>query len=216
MKKGIVFILIASIFSGCVSVVKVQKSEDYIKDKSSVKKVICIAPELVYFKGSNLSAIDFKKTFDYQSFLFKRLEKYSSKAANFKFEIYHPLYSDTLGADYFNSLLPLKSELLETLFERDINVNNPQYIRSLNTVQKSVFAEPPKISPEYAYLSSIYGTPYFSWYGIVTSNGLSVVTFVIVNVETTEVVVREIIFANKRINKRNLPPLIYDSFTLIK
>lgn len=216
MKKIIPYILLIFAFSSCVSVTKIQKSEEYIKQKNDVKKVVCISPDVVCFEGKGSSIIDYPKTFDYQRFVVQQLKKYGKKAGGFDYTIFHPMISDSLGTDYFNSLLPLKSELLETLFGRDIDINNQYALGKVNTVQKSIFAEAPKISPEYSHLSKLYDTPYFSWYGVISGNKFSLVAMVIVNVETTEVMVRELMFSTSKLNKRNLPPLIYDSFKLIK
>lgn len=216
MKKLAPYLLLIFTYSSCISVVKIQKSEEYIKQKNDVKKIVCISPDIVCFEGSGLATINYTKTLDYQKFVVNKLKKYGKKAGSFDYVIFHPIISDSLSTDYFNNLLPLKSELLETLFGRDIDINNQYSVGMVNMVQKSVFAEAPKISPEYSHLSKIYGTPYFSWYGVISGSKFSLLAMVVVNVETTEVMVRELIFSTSKLNKRNLPPLIYDSFKLIK
>jgi hypothetical protein len=215
MKKVFVLLAAISLLGSCISVVRVQKSEELVKNKSALKKVVCISPDLIFYSGGGFSEIDYSKTLKNNPYFFNRLGKYAQKAGGFEYAIYHPLHSDTLSPDYFNSLLPLKSELLETLFERDMEVNKSS-TQTGKVFQKSIFAEPPKIAPDYSHLSKTYGTPYFSWYGIMSSDSYSVIAFVIVNVETTEVVAREIIFTQRKLNKRNLPPLMYDSFKNIK
>jgi hypothetical protein len=201
---------------GCAGTANIQKAEDLVSKKEQIKKAVCIDPDIIYFTNSTFTTIDYKKTNKYQPFFLSRLNKYANKSANFSFDIQHPWVTDSLGTDYFNSLLPLKFEILQTLFERDNEINSNPISVFGSAIKKTVFADVPKISPEYSYLSKKYNTPYFSWYGIFSSPNHSVLIFVVVNVETSEAVVREVVYLAHSFNKRNLPPVLYDSFKFIK
>lgn len=212
-----IFILIVSLaFTACRSFVTVQKSEKAINNMADIDTVICISPEVVFFEGSLGSAIDYRKNMEERSYYLTHLNKYGNKASKFKFKIYHPSFTPDLDADYYNLLLPLKAEIIETLFERNNKINSQAFSYLGKSVQKTVFADVPQISPDFASLSKKYGTPYFSWYGVMSSNNLSILAFAIVNVETMELVVKEIIYVGRPLNKRNSPPLLYDSFSYIK
>lgn len=202
--------------SSCSNFVTVEKSEELVQNKKSIKKVVCIAPDIICFNNDIFSGFDSKKTLEMQSFFISNLQKHGKRAADFEFEIFHPLLKDAkLTSNYFDYLLPLKAEILETIFSRENEVDRDHFRSSGKAIQKSVFADAPKISPEYAHLSKTYGTPYFAWYGVLSSNNLSVIILTIVNVETMQVTEREVIYLRKSIGKRSLPALIYDSFIYI-
>lgn len=216
MKIFYALICVLLLASSCGSFVTVEKSEELVQNKKSIKKVVCIAPDIVCFNDGIYSGFDSKKTLEMQSFFVTNLQKQGTRAADFEFVMYHPLLEGAqLPNEYFDYLLPLKSEILETIFSRENEVDRDHFRSSGKAIQKSVFADAPKISPEYAHLSKIYGTPHFAWYGVLSSKNLSVIILTIVNVETMQVTEREVIYLRHSIGKRSLPALIYDSFKYI-
>lgn len=215
MKRTILFLLAAVLLGSCRSVVTVQKAESILNKQDKIDTVICIAPDIQFFTNSIFSSLDYKKTAEFQPFFYRQFEKYSKKASSLNFKIYHPQFGTSINTDFFNSLLPLKNEIIKALFERNNDINKTFNLGG-KPLQKSVFADVPKISPDYSHLSKEYGTPYFSWYGIFSGKTISVFTFAIVNVETMEIVIKEMIYIETSVNKRNLPPLLYDSFVNIE
>lgn len=213
--RNIVIFLVIILLGACRSVVTVQKAESILSKQNKIDTVICITPDIQFFTNSNFASIDYKKTADFQPFFYKQFEKYSKKASSINFKIYHPQFGNAINTDYFNSLLPLKNEIIEALFERNNDINKT-FVFGGKALQKSVFADAPKITPDYSHLSTKYGTPYFSWYGVFSANNLAVFAFAIVNVETMEIVIKEMVFIENGVNKRNLPPLMYDTFINIE
>lgn len=215
MRNTILFLLAFCLLGSCSSVVTVQKAETILNKQDKIDTVVCITPDIQFFTNSIFSSLDYKKTVEFQPYFYKQFKRYSKKASSLNFKIYHPQFGNPITTDYFNSLLPLKNEIIEALFERNNDLNKT-FVFGGKALQKSVFADVPKISPDYSHLSKKYGTPYFSWYGVFSANNMSVFAFAIVNVESMEVVIKEMVYIEKGINKRNLPPLMYDSFINIE
>ncbi len=214
MKKFSLLAAISILLCSCSNFIQIQKCENFSNVKKNIKKIVCIAPDIALYSDENLNETDFNKTLGIKKFFQKNLKKYS-KAGNFEYVVYNPSEKDNIDASFYNNLLPLKTDLLQASLVRENPVNTGGNARG-NSITKEVFAAPSHIAPEFSALSKQYGTPYFAWYGIFSAKKKTVCIHLIVDVETSEVVYHEVKHINKRANHQNLPPLIYDSFKMMR
>jgi hypothetical protein len=217
VKKLILMLLGITLLTSCYGptrYIQIHKSENFAEEKKSIKKVVCISPNITIYTNYDLDDTDFERTLAIKNFFFKNLMKYN-KASKFEYVIYNPSDQENTDASFYNDLLPLKSDLLQASLIRENPLNAKNSGRN-NRVTKTVFAAPSRIAPEFSSLSKQYGTPYFSWYGIFSAQGKTVSIYLLVNVETSEMVYHEMKRISKRANRRNLPPLIYDSFKMMR
>lgn len=208
-----VIILLCSC-SGSTKYIQIHKSENFSDVKKSIEKVVCISPNIAMYHDYDLNDADFERSQEIRKFFLSSLGKYS-KAGKFNYVIYNPSDKEKTDVAFYNDLLPLKSDLLQASLIRE-NPLNTSWSGRNNSITKAVFAAPSRIAPEFSYLSAQYGTPYFAWYGIFSSKGKTVAVHLLVNVETSEMVYHEMKRISKRANKRNIPPLIYDSFKMMR
>ena len=183
--------------------------------QEEMQKVICIYPQIKIFTDHNFETLDYVQTTSLEDFFLKNIKKYGS-AGGFEFVVYDPSDSSMIDSKFYNELIPLKNDIIQAVLMRDNPLNNSYSHVDHNSIQKSVFADPIRIAPAFSYLSAKYDTPYFNWYILLSSKGKTITLHLIVNVETSEFVYYEQKKISRKVNKKNIIPLIYDSFKMIK
>lgn len=215
MKKYIPAILPLLFLTSCTNYfIDIQRTENFADTKKEIKKVICISPDVAFFEDSDFDNMDYNRTLSYESYFLKKLKKYAKKG-KFDYEIEHPLISNNINSDFYNLLIPLKDDILQAALVRE-NPLNEINSRNNKSISRMVFVAPSNIAPQFSSLSKTFGTPYFAWYGVFSSKHRSVFINMIVDVETSQVLYHEIKGIDRRLNKTNFPPLVYDSFKMIK
>ncbi len=215
MKKYILAFSPLLLLCGCTNYfIDIQRTENFKDTRKDIKKVICISPDVAFYTDGDFDNIDYERTMAFENYFLEKLKKYG-KVSNFEFVVEHPLISENLTADFYNYLIPLKNDILQAALVRE-NPLNEIHSRSDKKVSRLVFVAPSNIAPQFSALSKTFGTPYFNWYGVFTSKHRSIFINLIVDVETSQVLYHEIKGIDRRINKSNLPPLVYDSFKMIK
>lgn len=223
------------LMSACGGYIKIEKSENFIKNKKAIAKneIYFFPPETRSIRAVNA----FETNYD-RSAKLKELHRKHLLSAAQKNGIKAVYLDQKTGAEspeaYINIVLKLKNRILSANNLQDHPLNNTG--RSMSTVVQGVFVVPPTIGPEYASLSKVLGTPYVGISGIIDVYAKPVdrevskkvraasldwgkyfyVYHIIVNIESGEIIYREIKQMPHKANSALISSALYDSFYYLK
>ncbi|WNJ20480.1 hypothetical protein [Pontibacter sp. G13] len=205
-------LLLATLGVGCTSggymVSEVHSSISAQAKK--MKKIVSLDPEMSYYG----SAASLQEAVDQDVLRNDQFEKMLVKVARevgIKLITRGDRHLTASDADYFNELIPLRNHILQANFSQDVNLKNGEE-------RERIFNKAPIIDTRFSQLAQKFGTPYFSL-NLLLGQGRkkkNLYLTIIVNVETAEVVYREVRFFKSKAVARNLYPVMYDSFNNIK
>lgn len=230
----VLILILASCSSGELLV---EKSPSILTKKgNAVRKVIIIEPDFAYIKKIKRVKKKYIKTRQLESDFGKTIKDKASKL-KISATVIDANNLQTNNVDYFNYLLPLKKEILRASFMQKSEsnfVDGSLTKESFNKLKKA-----PVISSKYSHLSKKYRTPFFSVQGVVTiitpnkikstqllfppslinaiinPKETSFYYNIIANVNTGEVVFREMRVFDRFPTKGDLGMMIYDSFKIL-
>lgn len=230
---GLFLIYIALV--GCSGYTLIEKNENFKSEKLSSNSIIIINPTFKELIITDHLREDYFKSEKRRKQFLTILEKHSQKN-DIDIEIIDCQSPELDKIDYFNDLIKLKNNLLLSNSMQDHPFNKSKIRQSSNTpILQNVFVIPPKIFPEFSSLANKYNTPYFGvcgwinidatekdYYSSYSSDNMDIYGeasyfyFIIVNVNTGEVIYRETKMLDFLINNNLMYPIIYDTFFMLR
>ena len=228
--------LLASLLTGCTNgALLVERSREGYT--TPPVKVVSIKPEYYWLTRKKKEEVVLRSEERRETFE-QHLEK-SAQRAGIDLDIYTPSNLSATDFGYFNDLLPLRRYILRVNRLQETEVRKDRRGGGLNARTK-IFATDPEIPPDYSWLATKYGTPYFAIQGVITTtvkrtNMLSWIYLmpplaalyfvpkheslyyqVVVDVVSSRVVYREVRTVNRPLNGSNLDVMLYDSFRIFQ
>lgn len=233
--KIVVLAITAIIFSACGSSLKVEKEFNKGKNKE-IDKIISISPEFEVITSTSLKN---PRHFNFYKTLEKNfVDAIGNNAQRFdlKVEIINEAKQLDVNSDYYQSLAPLKQEILHAAYMQEFDGGNKN--TKINGIYQCM--KKPIISSAYSFLAGEYGTNYFAVQGINVhkkpraGNYLLVILFpplgiynlahietdlyyynIVADVSKGEIVHKELRKVVQPLNKSTLNAMIYDSYKIL-
>lgn len=235
------------LLSSCrMGYVEVEKSIAFASENFRSKKVICVNPEIDSYKMGGSTVVTAKQVSKAKKNSYRKSIKKMGKKNGIDFEIISAEQLNQNDTDYFNVILRLKSEILESLsLQKPVLSDEENKLKGL----KKLFNPKPKIihtkwevspiiSSEYSYLAEKYGTPYFNIQGVfhlkqaqtniallmilplalvdlIQNYDHCVFYNILIDVEKSEIVFRELRISERRARKGVISPMLYESYYMM-
>lgn len=225
--------------TGCKSALLVERSPEHEYEAGKIKKVISLDPEYVHVDLRKGDDVNLLRSEAREEMFTKALVKNADKAG---IELVL-IQKEDLGADdldYFNVIAPLKQQIMIANTLQDVSLGRTKGGNYMRPPSKE-FRDVPIFTSEYSDLPQKYGTPYFAVHGLMSivdkrripwgwwftippiaaikmakPNALTYYYTAVVNVETSEVIYREVRYVNRGANVDVVDPMIYDSFRILE
>lgn len=217
----------AVLFSSCTGpnqFLSVQIEPSFKNHKDEFKKAVAIAPNIIWIEKVKDAEGQLLLKEEREELIHRLLEK-NAQRAGIDLSVISPLNLEATQVSYFNELLPLKEQILQSNFLQETSsrakfnmfIFQPSYYQG-------TFTTVPILDSEYSWLSEEYETPYFIFQGLIVkkkyrflkSNWRNLYFAVIVDVEKGEIVYREVRGFKDRPSKTHLNGIFYDSFNIIR
>jgi hypothetical protein len=210
--------LICLVLHGCgigTSYIYTLYSDSFISNKKSIKKIVLINPDFKAYKDRlDDDEQDFEKSTQMNKALIEVINKFAYKSG-YKYEIVNKGGKNDNGTEFFTELLPLRKAILQAISNQDNPLNEIDNA-SYRQVAKSQFVVNTLIPAEMSELEKKYGTPYFSLFEVYSAHDHSYIIHIIADVSRGIVSYQEIKRLPGQIKKRELTPLIFDSFDSLR
>lgn len=207
--------------TACTSGEVIVEASPYLNKKGKIiEKVISINPEFQVVSAKKSGTKLVKISGIKQAEFIQQLE-YNAKKFNIEFLVYDPsLERNTIETqNYFNDLLPLKEAVIQNMRFQDISTGrHPRKRSRLFNPPYHEFHKTFQLPTHFSSLSKKYGTPYFALHGVIAAtSGKSQMLYytVWINVESSEIVYREIRIIENKPRPLFLNAIIYDSFHIV-
>jgi len=211
-------LLICLVLHGCgigTSYIYTLYSDSFISNKKSIKKIILINPDFRAYKDRlDDDEQDFEKSAQMNKTLVEVINKYAYKSG-YNYEIVSSEGKSEAGTEFFTELLPLRKAILQAISNQDNPLNEIEDA-SYKKVAKSQFIVNTLIPAEMSELEKKYGTPFFSLFEVYSAHDHSYIIHIIADVSRGIVAYQEIKRLPGQIKKRELTPLIFDSFDSLR
>jgi len=229
-------VLLACLLIGCTNgALLVERSREGYT--TPPVKVVSIKPEYYWLTRKKKEDVVLRSEKRLEGFE-QRLER-SARRAGVDLDIYTPSNLSATDFGYFNDLLPLRRYILRVNNLQETGARKDTRGGGLNA-RTQTFAIDPEIPPDYSWLATKYGTPYFAVQGVITTTvkrpnmlawiyllpPLAALYFVpkheslyyqvVVDVVSSRVVYREVRTVNRPLNGHNLDVMLYDSFRILQ
>lgn len=217
-------LIVGILLSSCASYVIVEKSLNFNTNREKIKMITLNPSFTLYDARTNQKNKDINERIVKGEEKFNHFLAAAASQAGVELGI---VDKDHLGPDdlsYFNILTALEAEIYTANFTQNPQTGGNRKsnsFRSFIKVPESVFHVVPKISSEYSSLVNRYNTKYFAVHGVTTfintrNKKKTYYYKIVVDIESTEVVYRELRKFNLPPNNNNLGQVIYDSFKIFK
>jgi len=231
--------------TACSGNLFIEKSPNHTQEAHKIYKLVSIEPNFTLIDNRKSSYKSYNKSMvgekNFGEILFKNAQKNGIRLQ----VVDANQLTDSLADDYFNHLLPLKQQILNANFLQNVTFDGKRFpigevFTNFINVERQTFVNTPSLPSNYSFLAEIYHTPYFAVHGLVSvikANKVQwlwlllfppvgihkafvpdVYTYyyaVVVNVESSEILYREIRSLNDLANNSNLNAIIYDSFNIL-
>ncbi|MCI4670300.1 MAG: hypothetical protein MRZ79_19340 [Bacteroidia bacterium] len=206
----------------------VEKSIRHPKESSKITKVVSIDPQFEVIDQREEAEERYLAAANRED-QFNEILKENAKMNEVELQI---IDSDNLSSSdlvYFNELMPLRKQIWNANWFQDVAVMGVTY-GSNYVPNTGEFRRGLVMDAQFSNLSKAYNTPYFALNGVIASvvkrKGLGTILgkpkskmlyyFILVNVESSEVLYREVRSLNKPASKLNLHSITYDSFRILR
>lgn len=196
----------------------VEASNSFYGQGKSIQKIISINPEFQVVSsntsGEKLVELSALK----QAEFFQQLQE---NARKFKIElvIFDPSLPENSPSDYFNDLLPLKEAVMQNMRLQEVESDkHPKKSSKMRNPPYRKFRKTFQLPTRFSHLTQKYGTPYFALHGLISAKykGNQLLYYTIwVNVESSEIIYREIRVLPNKARPLILNTIIYDSFHIV-
>lgn len=233
---ALVVLLLAT---GCRSALLVEHSPEHKNEASKIKKIISLDPEYRHWDLSKGEDISLLKSEDREAMFSKSLVT-NAKRAGIELVL---IQKEELGSgdlDYFNIIAPLKQQIMIANTLQDVSLGRTKGGNYMRPPSKE-FKDTPIFTSEYSHLAKKYGTPYFAVHGLFSvvdkrkipwawwftvppvaalmmakPNAYTYYYTAVVNIETSEVLYREVRYVNRGAIVDVVDPMVYDSFRILE
>lgn len=235
MKKLSILLGLAILLASCRSgLVMIDKGEYIRKEKLLDEPIVVINPDV---KSVKVTSEVYRKYYTEarlrESVVFKSAAQMAARHG-MQLNVVGPDKLDAMDYGDLRMLVNLKRNIIEANFSQNNSLNEGVMgYYSGSSIRENVFVVSPRIFPDYSALIERYGTPYFAIMGLVEVDASKrqygvemdidlgydknmLMYLAIANIETGELVYREIKQAPHLARRKNLDPLYYDTFSLIK
>ena len=244
MKTNAIVLLAVGVLlsvAGCRSLGRLSIERNNREEAQQIKKIISIEPTFeAVTRANGTSTRKYTENSEYEKTFIGMLRDNASRSGIELQVIDAQNLENATALDYFNDLAPLRKETLIANFTQTTKskwISSSKYFKA----PTARFENVPTISSRYSHLAAKYGTPYFAVQGLASVVKPEPLAFplllllppaglgkllnpraesyyytIVINVETTEVVYREIRFFHDIANSDNLNTIIYDSFQIMK
>lgn len=203
----------ACLLSSCSGYMAINRIDGFAEKRKAIQKIIYISPQARAFHDYDFNSLDLEKTESLQKFLNTEMNIISSKKSN-KVELISIDPNQDMASDVFQSLIPLRNELLLHVQMQDnpLNKGRGNYDK---TFTKQVFVVPIKISPDWSRLSKKLGTPYVGFIGAFSSPAKSVVVNYVADINKGQIIYQCITGKQGKLNNSTLSHMVFDSVLLM-
>lgn len=231
-------------FSSCKSALLIERSEAHRKEARQIDKIISIDPQFMLV-DTRKGADNFYLRSEQKDAYFNQTLIKSAKKAGIELITVNKEDLSATDLDYFNYLAPLKKQIMISNTIQDVAVKRKRGRSGSgkNWIKPSSkeFKQVPIFSSEFSELADKYGTPYFAVHGVSSAvykrripwgtlilipplgavlmarpNAETFYFTAVVNVNTSEVVYREVRYVNRSSLKDVIDPMVYDSFRVLR
>lgn len=245
MKPRHIYLLLLLFIYGCKTEQHfIVKSEKFTKLNSSIDKIVMIEPDYIYKDVRKDNAIQYFKSHEKEEKFHKTIVN-NGRKNDVEVLIQDKSSIGNTDNSYYESLMPLKNEILYSIVLSEQGSNSKKYRHRKK--QKLAFAPNnkeykmnPIVDASYAELIAEYETKYFATAGVssviskpqvnymqlvlflptavhtLVPKRSSVYYFSLTNVESGEVVYQEIRYCAEKMNETNLNVYLYDTFKYLK
>ena len=240
MSKLYYIALIAILMAtSCKSALLVERSPEHKYEAAKIEKIISLDPEYRHWDARKGDDANLLKSEEREEMFSKALVR-NAKKAGIELVL---IQKEELGPndlDYFNIVAPLKQQIMIANTLQDVSLGRTKGGNYLKPPSKE-FKDTPIFTSEYSDLAKKYGTPYFAVHGLFSivdkrkvpwgwwftippiaaikmakPNALTYYYTAVVNIETSEVLYREVRFVNRGAIVDVVEPMIYDSFRILE
>ncbi|MGB1205241.1 MAG: hypothetical protein ACPG5B_06320 [Chitinophagales bacterium] len=235
----LLFFLMLNALSSCSGSLHIEKSPDYHDEASVIQKIVTIEPN---FENLDTRQPKLKRLLEQKKYEKKFNELLVSNSEKNKIQLLLIDAQNLKPKDnhYFNYLLPLKQHILSTNFNQDVLYKSKTKV-SLFKPKSHFFEQTPQISSEYSWLADEYETPYFAIHGLISavkqprarwiwlllfpplamnyflSENTDIYYYmIVVNLQSSEIIYREVRHVQASLSSENLNAILYDSFKVLK
>lgn len=213
---------LALAFSSCTNRLYIEKSPDHAQQTRDIRKIVSIDP-LYVFANTNKSIDKYYLRSDEKEQQLIAILRKNAALLKLDLEIVDKESIDSNNLNYFNYLVPLRDQVLLANDLNNLTLNRSKHQLNmfkgkLGSPDVYAFYNTPIIGSEYSFLSKVYGTPYFAMHGIFSIKRQKLVTYyytVVINVESTEIIYREVRITRRKPNLTQLSGIIYDSLNIL-
>lgn len=210
-----------------------------------IQKIVTIDPSLLHL-NTRKSREDIYLKSDVRESKFNERLRANATKAKIELEVIDRDELGSSNVDYFNNILPLKRQILSANFLQEVESNKQKRSRTTFFTLRSApvtrsFEVNPVFDPAYGKLSDTYGTPYFAIHGLINvieryrnpnfllalfppawvlvallPRSQFIYYSVLVDIESGEVLYREVREVKGPSNTTNLDAVLFDSFQGMK
>lgn len=219
--RTVLYNLFFLLLYGCTGLIYVDHSENLVTLNEEISSIISIAPEIKIYKDGKLNELNIIRSNAIEPHFYKKLER-MGKRIGINYKVVNPetLITPEERNLYYSSLVKLKQNIILNI---NLYESNPYAIYTdsynlffFNLIEIKLFNDPVRIKPEFSNLSQKFGTPYFAYMFVYSGKSSTFFTHIVVNVETAEILYRDIRIIPEKLNKNLLPHLIYDSLAMLR
>lgn len=200
----------------------VETESSFKKHKKEFRKAIAIDPDIIWIEKVKDAESQLLQKEDREELIHALLEK-NAALAGIDLQVISPLNLKADQVSYFNELLPLKEQILQSNFLQETSTKS-KFRLFKPSYYKNSFKIAPILDSEYSWLAEEYGTPYFLFQGLIVRkekvilqpNWRNLFFAIMVNVERGEIVYREIRGFETPPQSTHLNGIFYDSFNIIR
>lgn len=239
-QQYLLFLSSIIVFMSCSTFNKlfIEKDPNLIAGKNTkIQKIVSIMPSVYIIDPKQKKSYKkLKKTINKLD-MFEASLKENAKKNKIELQVVSANSLNSNDVDFFNILKPLRDQIIYANIYQNAELSTKGIKGSYFKAPTSFFKTLPRISPDYNKLIDKYKTKYFSVNGIFSidgrfkaSNFFNLLFFppysfntnaetyyytIIVDVEKSEVVYREIRGIDEMVFRANLDGILYDSFNII-
>lgn len=239
--RYVLLMFIIPLLNSCATFSKLFIEKDptfVVNEENKIQKIVSIMPSVYILDPKQKKSFkELKKTINKLD-LFEASLKENAKRNKIELQIISSNNLKANDVDFFNDLRPLRDQIVLSNIYQNAELNIKGVKGNYFKAPTQYFKTLPRISPDFNKLVEKYKTKYFSVNGIFSIDGrfkasnffnliflppnsfnTNAETYyytIIVDVEKSEIVYREIRGIDELVFKTNLDGILYDSFNIIK
>lgn len=241
--SGSIFIFfVLFLLSSCsYNKMTIQKTDDFSKVEN-IDKLVIIDPFYFHADERKKSKKNLFKSYDMEINFVDVITK-SANQAKLPIEVVSGETLKATDVDYFNDIIPLKDDIFYAFANYEAQKSSNSKVKKGRNMYKpanTFYKNELEVGSRYSHLKDKYGTPYFSVTGVInikekasvnivtmivafpieiinalTTNNSSLYYNFVVNVETGNLIYKEIREFDAPLTKENMSAVVFDSFKIL-